>query len=82
MANVQFEDPYAGVPKRSIEEPKGLSGLIIRLGLARTDAQANIVMIIIMLTSFVLAFVIYPRDPQVDLENYIDPLSDEYQAIN
>ncbi len=54
--SVEFNEPEFTIPsQREGQEPSGIARLIIKLGLAKNVAQANIVMLVISLISAGLA---------------------------
>lgn len=66
MTEVSFEEeqglPTVAVPQFS--RAKGLVGLIIKTGLAKTEAQANMVLIIIAVTAFVATVFVLMSGPR------------------
>ena len=60
MSDVQFEDQVDTesqfIGQRMEARPRGLAGLVIKLGLVKTERQANILLLILAVAFLILAF--------------------------
>lgn len=60
MGQVEFDNEGGAYARRGVSsESKGISGFVIRSGLAKDERQANYVMLGIIVVAIVLAIVIY-----------------------
>ncbi len=60
MANVTFDEETSTQPRvQRSSEPRGLYKLVVKLGLAKDEQQANIALIVIALLAIAVA-IIYP----------------------
>lgn len=63
MSNFQFNEEQSQIVRRNqAAKPKGIQGRLIRWGVAKNESQANLIMIVIVVVSFLV--IIYQ---QVDL---------------
>lgn len=61
MADVTFDEEKDLLPASASAAPRQSSNIFIRLGIAKTEAQANIIAIVIAVSALLLAVLLYVR---------------------
>ncbi len=66
MADIQFEEPVYAKSPESVKKPSQLSGLLIKTGLAKDDAGAQKVLLMVLVVVVILIIWInWPSSPDL-----------------
>jgi len=67
--DLQFEDPLSDYKRNATPREAGfdITGLVVRLGLAKSRKQASYILLAAAVLALILAFVFWPRSSQ-DIE--------------